>query len=567
MMCKKSLAVYLVLLIVGIAGTKAQDPATQKKPAKDTGKIVKLIKADKYKLIKQDTSGELHMLVGNVLLLHGKTWFSCDSAIQDTRLNQVEAFGNVHINDADSVHTYSQYLKYLGDTRIAYLSKQVRLTDGKGTLTTEDLEYDLNAKIGTYKNHGKVVNESSVLTSKEGYYYADDRDVYFKGNVRLVDPEYTVASDTLLYNIDSEIATFVAATTINDGKSTIRTRSGYYDLKNGVASFGNRPIIEDSSQQIIADAINYDKKSGEGEAEGNVVYKDTAQGVSILAGYTKFSNTTKKVLATIKPVMILKQDNDSLFVAADTLYSAMGSETKFIPKIDSVTHSPDSSGTKSDSTLIPSDSSNFVTNPTQDTLHEVKIFDTKGNDSIRYFEAYHNVRIFSDSLQGVCDSLAYSSKDSVFRMYFEPVLWAKESQVTGDTIYLFTKNKKADQVFVFENGFSINKTKENFYNQVKGRRINGIFIDGELDYVRAKGNAESVYYLQDEDSAYVGVNYASADAISMYFEKRELKRVTWVSGVEGTTYPMREIPDDRKQLRNFKWLENRRPKTRMELFE
>lgn len=554
-------------MIAGITGTQAQNPATPPSPAKDTGKIVKLLKADKYKLIKQDSTGELHMLVGHVLLLQGKTWFSCDSAIQDTRLNQVEAFGNVHINDADSVHTYSQYLKYLGDTRVAYLSKQVRLTDGKGTLTTDDLEYDLNAKIGTYKNNGKVVNGSSVLTSKEGYYYADDRDVYFKDNVRLIDPEYTVASDTLLYNIDSEIATFVAATTINDGKSTIRTRSGYYDLKNGVASFGDRPIVEDSTQQIIADAINYDKKSGEGHAEGNVIYKDTAQGVTILSGETRFSNTTKRVLATKKPVMILKQDNDSLFVSADTLFSALVNDTIFVPK-DSISIIHDSTSIEHDSTIVQHDSTTVQKKEEKtDTLHEVKIIDIKNNDSIRYFEAYRHVKIFSDSLQGVCDSLVYSTKDSIFRMYVDPVLWAKESQVSGDTINLFTKNKKADRVMVFENGFSINKTKEDFFNQIKGKRINGIFRDGELDYVRAKGNAESVYYLQDEDSAYVGMNYASADAISMYFEKKELKRVTWVSGVEGTTYPMRQIPEDRRHLRNFKWLEDRRPKTRMELFE
>jgi hypothetical protein len=39
-----------------------------------------------------------------------------------------------------------------------------------------------------------------------------------------------------------------------------------------------------------------------------------------------------------------------------------------------------------------------------------------------------------------------------------------------------------------------------------------------------------------------------------------------VNGVEGTTYPFRQIPADKKELRNFKWQENRRPKTKYELF-
>jgi hypothetical protein len=146
------------------------------------------------------------------------------------------------------------------------------------------------------------------------------------------------------------------------------------------------------------------------------------------------------------------------------------------------------------------------------------------------------------------------------------VLWATDAQISGDTIYLLTKNKKADQVWVFENGFSISRTPESFFNQIKGNRINGYFKDGSIDYIRAKGNAESVYYLQDDDSAYVGMNYARADAIGMYFVDKSLKKVTWVKGVEGTTYPFQQIPEDKKELRNFKWQESRRPKSRYELF-
>jgi hypothetical protein len=251
------------------------------------------------------------------------------------------------------------------------------------------------------------------------------------------------------------------------------------------------------------------------------------------------------VLATEKPVMIVKQDKDSLFVAADTLLSAFA--------LDSIETSRDSVSAIS--------SANST-----DTLAGVTVLTEKKAESIRFFQAFHHVKIFSDSLQGVCDSLYYSAKDSIFRFYTNPVLWSGDSQVSGDTIYLLTKNKKADQVFVFENGFSINRTPEAFYNQIRGNRLNGYFRDGNIDYMRAKGNAESVYYLRDDDSAYIGMNYAKADAISMYFKNRTLDKVTWVSGVEGTTYPLKQIPDDKKELRNFKWQDLRRPKTRLELF-
>lgn len=174
------------------------------------GSFVQVIKANKFVRIKQDVGGDLNLLVGNVLMKQNNTLFYCDSAIQNVLINQVEAFGNIHINDKDSVHTYSQYMKYDGNSKVAILKNKVKLTDGKGVLTTEALEYQVDPQIGTYKEDGKVVNGESVLTSKIGIYYAATREAYFQKNVKLVDPEYRMITDTLLYNVNTEVANFVS---------------------------------------------------------------------------------------------------------------------------------------------------------------------------------------------------------------------------------------------------------------------------------------------------------------------------------------------------------------------
>src|SRR5207244_843535 len=51
-----------------------------------------------------------------------------------------------------------------------------------------------------------------------------------------------------------------------------------------------------------------------------------------------------------------------------------------------------------------------------------------------YFIGYHHVLIFSDSLQGRCDSIVYTRADSLIRMIYKPIAWAHNSQITGDTI-------------------------------------------------------------------------------------------------------------------------------------
>jgi lipopolysaccharide export system protein LptA len=145
--------------------------------------------------------------------------------------------------------------------------------------------------------------------------------------------------------------------------------------------------------------------------------------------------------------------------------------------------------------------------------------DTAKNDSARFFRAYHNVKIFSDSLQAVSDSLFYSDKDSIFRLFTDPVVWSGNSQVTGDTIYMYTKNKKPDELYVFENGLMVNKTGEDMYNQIKGNRLFRYFTEGEINNIRAKGNAESIYYAKDEEDKLIGINKATSDVIDMRFQE------------------------------------------------
>jgi len=635
----KKIFYFLAALLIFITNVQAQQP-----PADTTQKQINIIHANKITFKKIDSLNEFQLLVGNVAVQQDKTLFYCDSAALNNATNVMESFGHVHINDNDSLHIYSDYLKYLGKEKKALLTGNVKLTDGKGILTTPRLDYDLSTHIGNYSEGGKVVNDKTVLTSRDGYYYEDTRDVYFKNNVVLVNPDYTIKTDTLLYNTYTAVATFTVPTEItsDSGRKKIYTKDGFYDTKNKKAYFGKRPEIHDGSTTIIGDEVANDDSTGFGEARGNVIYRDTAQKVTILANHMNTNRKDNSFLATQKPVMIIQQEDDSIFIAADTLYSARLSDLRRYRNVPYIKGTaPDKSipvnteedeekkdlspsnaaGTLDSAKLsdlrknknaafikrtIPgksiSDSTKEVEEkkdslPVKDTPAintntalvikdsvQEKVADTvqtispislqkvdttihNDNDSTdRFFEAYYHVRIYSDSLQAVGDSLFYSGQDSVFRLFKQPVVWSRESQITGDTIYLFTQNKKPARLYVFENALTINKVGPSYYNQIKGRTINGYFKDGNIDYMRTKGNAESIYYAQDENNKYIGVNKASSDIIDMYFEDKKPQRVIFRSNLVGTTYPMRQINHEELRLRGFKWLEDLRPKSKYELF-
>ena len=214
---KYTRCIFNCLLLTGLLFSsllsKAQVPVlapkTTTSTADDTLVTVDIIAARKLEMRKINDSTQLQILAGNVKLRQGKTLFDCDSCVINNNNNTFEAWGRVHINDADTTDVYANHLLYLTKRKLAYLDGNVKLTDGKGTLTTPDLEYDVDTKIGVYKNGGKVVNKNTVLTSKEGYYYADLKDVYFKLNVVMNAPTHHLRTDTLLYNTETETPGYV----------------------------------------------------------------------------------------------------------------------------------------------------------------------------------------------------------------------------------------------------------------------------------------------------------------------------------------------------------------------
>jgi lipopolysaccharide export system protein LptA len=548
---------YLTVLLLKAHLSIAQVPAT----SGDTLRTIQIIHANTFSERTVDSSTKIQILAGAVVVHEGLTKFSCDSAVINRRLNILEAFGNVRINQADSVFTSSQYLKYLGNERIAYLKRNVKLTDKRSTLTTPELEYNLVTGIAKYNNGGKVVNNKTVLTSTQGVYYEDTKDVYFIDKVNVVDPKSNIKADSLLYNTQTQKLNFIGPTHIKNKDGDIFTKQGTYDLSNGNAFFGSRTLVKDSSGRIYqANDIALDDKTGTVQMQGNGIIKDSANRFILTGNEIFIGRKNNSLLATKKPVMVYWEKNDTTYITGDTLFSG------FTKKVYERTEPDSASKDSAHNTALKKDTAGIILKGKNIVLASDST-KSKG-DTIRYFLAYHHVRVFNDSLQAVCDSLFYSGADSAFRLFYDPVVWSGKNQVSGDTIVLFTKNKKADRVFVSDNGIMLNRINSEFYNQVAGKTINGYFRNGVIDYLRVKGSpAQSIYFLQDKDSAFTGMNKADGSVIDMYFINQQLDKVKFLNDVNGKLYPMRQIPQEQKYLRKFAWLDKRRPKNKLELFE
>lgn len=508
----------------------SQDTASVKQNA-PTGKLIEFLSAESYNIKKQDSLDFL-ILVGHVKVKQGTTLLFGDSIIVNATKNSLEGFGKVHINDADSIHTYADYLKYDGNTKKAQLKNHVKLTDGRGTLTTDSLDYDVAVKIGVYKKGGKLVRNKTVLKSTEGVYYGITRDVIFRNKVSLIDPDNSIFTDTLEYNTYSQLANFISPSKIISGSRIIKTKNGNYNIGTRKGYLYERSSIDDSSYFFIADEMAIDDSLGLGEFRGNALYKSKdSLSFDLLANNIKTNRKKDILLATELPTLMIKQPKDTLYISADTLYSGRLTDLKRPnPKVRS----------------------KYV--PLQDSSLN------------KYFEAFHHVKIYSDSMQGIADSLFYGLADSTIRLHNQPILWVNNNQITGDTIYMHLNNKKAEQLRVINNALAISPVDStDYFNQLKGNTIIVDFIEGKIHQMQTKGSAENIYFATDNDQKFIGVNHSNAQIITIDFNNDEPVKIVFINQLTGKMTPLFETPKSELKVNNFKWWIDLKPKTKFDI--
>lgn len=519
----------------------------------DTSKSTTINFTSKTFTGQQSDTGTIQKLIDSVRLQQGSTVMFCDSAYLNAATNNLEAFGNVKIIQPGGTQVTSDYLRYIGNKKLAYLKGNVALTDGKNSLWSEELTYDVGTKTGVYTAGGTLQNDATTVTSNEGTYNLNSKDARFKGDVYIADPQYNVTSSDLGYNTGTKIVQFYGPSVVTNEKSELRTSSGTYDSKREVAHFTSRSSIQNEANYIEADNLDYDKPSGWGIAKGNVVAIDTANHSTMWSGYASYNEISRKLFARIKPVLRNANGKDTLYIAADTFYSA---PQLYLGKTGGLKDSSSSKKTKKGK-VKAEPVTNVASEPQADTT------------APRYYIGFHHVRIWSDSLQGLCDSIAYLPRDSVMKMMGKPVAWSRESQISGDTLLLYSDSSRLKRLFVPNNALVVSRSgpaKAKFFDQVQGKTLTAFFKDNKVDYMIVFPSAESIYFPKDNAGRYLGVSQAESERMKVFLKDSKIERILLEQEPKEKMIPLDKADLPAMRLSRFQWLEEKRPKGKAELF-
>lgn len=527
-----SAIVALSLLWIPSLLVSAQQDETSKSikptiPTADRNQTNKVFLEYADKLYFQEQYGrtedeQYQVLSGNVRLRKGGMFMYCDSAEIYEETNSVKAYGNVRMEQGDTLFVFADMLDYDGLTEEAVLyadpGKKVRLKNRDVTLLTDVFHYDMLADVGYYNVGGELVDNQNRLTSWEGEYYPQTKDAYFNIDVHLVSHNKNdvlyINTDSLEYNTDTHIARLVSQSEIINSDGVIYTTSGVYNTSTGVADLYRRSSVRtNKGNTLTGDTLFYDRTAQFGEAFGNMVITDSARQSSLHGDYGFYDEVRDSAFVTGHALAKEYSKGDTLYLHGDTI-------TAYVDLADS---------TK-------------VTN------------------------VFHKVRFYRSDMQGLCDSLSMTERDSIMYMFRHPVVWSGKRQIFGNIINVHLADSTVDWARLPQFGLMAEHIAEDCYNQLSGTDMTAWFADSTVRRLYVAGNVQLVVFPMESDSTYNKFAYVESSFMDSYFDANTVESIHFWPETTSKITPLYLAKRNSYFLPKFRWYEDIRPKSPADVF-
>lgn len=504
---------------------------------RSAGNRVFLERAD---MLTKHPEDSFMVLVGDVVFTKGPMIMRCDSAHYYAESESMDAFGNVSMEQGDTLFVYADELQFDGNTEIATLyadfGRKVRLINRDVTLETDIFIYDLGIDLGYYEVGGSLTDPSNTLTSRYGEYAPSTKEANFYTDVHLNSRNNSdtldIYSDTLYYSTATHIAELHAPSEVVNARGTIYTRLGIYDTDNNRTTlFDRSTIVTSQGQTLTADTIYYDRTDGFGEAFGNMVLTDSAHKVEIRGNYGYYNELADSSFTTGRAQLLQYSDSDTLFLHGRYIQSFRDF----------------------DSTLVKADTVKGI-------AEHLKI------DTTHIAVVYPRVRFYRRDMQGLCDSMRFTQRDSTLRMYINPVVWSDDQQIFGNVIELLLNDSTIERATLPDQGFAAQAIEGDHYNQLSGKEMVAHFVAGEMRRLDINGNVEIIMYPEESDSTINKIVNAQSSFLTATFRGRTTEYIKLWPETTGAATPLFLAKKSIYFLPKFKWFEGMRPLSPTDIF-
>ncbi len=493
--------------------------------------------------LRKATADSFMVVVGNVVFTRGPMIMRCDSAHYFPDTESLDAFGNVSMEQGDTLFVYADELAYDGPAQVATLyanpGKKVRLINRDVTLETDIFVYDLGIDLGYYEVGGRLYDRSNVLTSLKGEYIPSTKEANFYTDVHLLsegeEDTLNIWSDTLYYNTATHIAELSSPSRVVNWRATIFTSNGIYETDSDRTQLYDRSVIvTPEGRSLVADTIYYDRRTGVGEAFGDMVLSDSARKATVYGDYGFYNEQTDSSFITGRAALSVVQGNNT----DDTLW-AHGRYIQTLRVFDTIS--------------VP-----------EDTLAAIAAYTRIDTSHVALM--YPRVRFYRSDMQGVCDSMRFTEHDSTLRMYRHPVVWNEERQVFGNVIELLLNDSTIERATLPEKAFTAQLIEGEHYNQMSGNEMIANFEGGSMRRLNINGTVEIIMYPEESDSTINKMVNAQSGYLEAYFQGQTTERIKMWPETTGVATPLYLARKANYYLPKFKWYEGIRPTSKEDIF-
>lgn len=426
----------------------------------------------------------------------------------------------------------------IGDSLIGRVvnGESIREVSGNVTLTQGNVRITCKKAIQYISRNdaeliGDVVATQDTLTIKteRGFYYGNLRKTSSNSGVILDDKKVILTADAGEYFFDENKAVFHSNVKLLDTNSTLTSEQLTY-LRNEDRAIATKSVkIVDAVNTIFADTIEHFRKTQITFASGNVLIKNNENNSLVFGEHLEDYRQNKYTIIDKLPMLVQIDTSKS----TDSLgFETIRLDTLFIQcKVMEVYREPVQKFIATDSVIIIRDLFSSKNDLTVYLKDEEKIITQKISDE-------HN----------------------------QPVLWYDNSQLTGDSITIYIKDRKIHELDVDGNAFMVSQNK-NFssrFDQSSASSIKMFFEDNKIQRAEFFGNVYSIYYLYEEEQPNGLMKANSKDAVIL-FENNEVSEVKLYGSPGSEYYPEQQVNGNEKTylLPKFIFLYERPEKQKM----
>ena len=462
---------------------------------------------------KEDKSYK--QLIGNVKIKQKDFLLIADKAIffDDDRI--IEAEGNIELFGKDNVHAQCEYIKYVIDDKVAYITENVKCTKDDTTFETEEMEYHVDDNIIIYENYGVLKQKNNKLESQEGIANLNTNIMTFNNDITFENDDYLMKCEKIIYNRNIENMNFSIDTKIfikkNDDYVTTPI-GGNYDIKNETISI-NEGLYHSKKSLVYGDIIFVDTKDKNISMKNNVEIVDYQNNRITCDDFYYNDNTG---LGKMRGNILLKKNNK-----------------------------------ENDDLLIIADQVNIKRNQTDSEDNEKQPVSVKVSD---------NVKMYSKNFQ--CKSVGFTYKNDDDKLIFDdkPIFWSKQNQITGENVVIKIEDNDIKDLQVGKNAFVILKSKEGFFNQVKSNTMNINFDNGKFENMHMDGNVDSLFFVVGDKNNILGANRIKCPTMTIKTDENTIPTdILFLKQSTGYFYPSSQAKGLDVLLPGFH-LEHGRPK-------